>query len=136
MAVGQEKLNRNDPEVIKAMGAFGGGIASSGSVCGILIGGVAVVSSLHSRGSLDEKENPAMWALSQKLIRIFKKMTDSYDSMNCCDIAQVNWSNRDEVKAYYHDPDSRRAICTRLVGDFCYALGQLLEKDKKRQQRK
>ena len=31
--------------LIKAMGAFGGGIAGSGSVCGILSGGVALISS-------------------------------------------------------------------------------------------
>jgi len=47
--VGLEKIEKYDENVIASIGAFGGGIASSGSVCGTLIGAVAAVSSLHSR---------------------------------------------------------------------------------------
>ena len=32
-----------DEAAVKAVGAYGGGIASSGSVCGILLGGVALI---------------------------------------------------------------------------------------------
>ena len=54
LAVGQEKLNRVNEAVIKAVGALGGGVASSGRVCGTLTGGVAFISSLYSRGNLEE----------------------------------------------------------------------------------
>ncbi|MBW2100367.1 MAG: C_GCAxxG_C_C family protein, partial [Deltaproteobacteria bacterium] len=47
--MGQEKANRVDPGVVKALGAFGGGIAATGRVCGILVGGVALISSIYSR---------------------------------------------------------------------------------------
>jgi C_GCAxxG_C_C family probable redox protein len=72
--VGQEKADLVNEEAIKAVGAYGGGIASSGSVCGILLGGVALISSMYSRGNLDEKENPRMWALSSKFIKDFEEL--------------------------------------------------------------
>jgi len=58
--------------VIKSMGAFGGGIAGSGNVCGILSGGVALISSIYSRGNLEEIEDPRMWRLSYKLFKSLK----------------------------------------------------------------
>ena len=127
--MGLEKIDKYDENVIAAVGAFGGGIASSGSVCGTLLGAVAAVSALHSRGSLEDKENPRMWGVSNKLIRQFQQLTEPYGGRNCIDIAQINWSDRDAVKEYYTNPDSKRKDCIRLVGDFAYALGILLEKE-------
>jgi hypothetical protein len=54
--VGLEKLGRNEPSVIRALGAFGGGIGGSGNICGTLVGAVSVIGNLFSRGSLDERE--------------------------------------------------------------------------------
>jgi C_GCAxxG_C_C family probable redox protein len=121
-----------DESAVKAVGAFGGGIASSGSVCGILLGGVAMVSSMYSRGNLDEKENPRIWALSSKFLKKFEELTESYGSMDCRDIAGVDWKNRDEVKEYYSNPDSKHRICIKLVGDAAFILGELLEREEAR----
>jgi C_GCAxxG_C_C family probable redox protein len=121
-----------DESAVKAVGAFGGGIASSGSVCGIILGGVAMVSSMYSRGNLDEKENPRIWALSSKFLKKFEELTESYGSMDCRDIAGVDWKNRDEVKEYYSNPDSKRRICIKLVGDAAFILGELLEREEAR----
>ena len=116
------------------MGAFGGGIASSGNVCGILIGGIAAISSIYSRGNLDEKENPRLWSASSKFLKNFEELTSDFGSMNCRDIAKVDWKNKVEVKNYYVNPLSSRKICIKLVGDAAHALGELidqqLEKDK------
>jgi C_GCAxxG_C_C family probable redox protein len=130
LAVGQEKAGIINEDVIKAMGAFGGGIASTGRVCGALIGGVAVISTLYSRGNVREKEDPRMWRLGYKLTKTFEALTASHGGVDCRDIARVDWRNRDETRAFYTRPDSRRDICVRLVGDFAYALGQILEKDR------
>jgi C_GCAxxG_C_C family probable redox protein len=127
--VGLEKINKYDENVIASIGAFGGGIASSGSVCGTLLGAVAAVSSLHSRGNLEEKENPRMWGASHKLINQFDQLTEQYAGRNCRDIAGVNWSDRDEVKNYYKNPDSTRKDCIRLVGELAFILGTILEKE-------
>lgn len=116
-----------DDGAVKAVGAFGGGVAASGSTCGILLGGVAMISSIYSRASLEEKEKPLMWAASKKFMKEFEKLTASFDSMNCSDIAQVDWSDREAVREYYKNPDSNRKACIKLVGDAAHALGVLLE---------
>ncbi len=127
--MGLEKIGQYDENVIRAAGAFGGGIAASGSVCGTLLGAVAVISSLHSRGNLDDKEHPMMWGASQKLVKQFDKLTQPYGGKNCSDIARVDWTSRDEVKQYYSGPDSTREDCIRLVGDFAFTLGTILDKE-------
>jgi len=100
LAVGQEKMNLVNESAIKAVGAFGGGIAASGSVCGTLLGGVAMISSLYSRGNLGEKEDPRVWVLSSKFMKQFKELTKPYGGMNCSDIAGVDWKNREAVKKF------------------------------------
>ncbi len=127
--MGLEKTAQYDENAIKAVGAFGGGIASSGAVCGTLLGAIAAISSLHGRGNLEDKENPRVWGVSNKLIKQFNELTESYGGSDCRDIARVNWSNHDEVKNFYSNPDSTRKDCLKLVGDFAFALGEILEKE-------
>lgn len=129
-AAGQEMMGIDAPAVIRAMGAFGGGIASQGSICGCLTGGIAVISQLHSRANTEEKESPEMWRGSYRLIKRFKELTADCDSMDCRDIAKVDWRNKDAVKQFYGDPNSRRQRCIKLVGDTAQALGELLEAEK------
>ncbi len=115
--------------VIKAMGAFGGGVASSGNVCGILTGGVALISSLYSKGNLEEKDDPRMWRLSYKLFKHFENLTESFGSINCRDIARLNWSDREATRDFYKNPESKRKLCTQLVGDFAFKLGEILDQE-------
>ena len=121
-----------DDAAVKAVGAYGGGVASSGSMCGTLLGGIALISSIYSRASLNEKEDPRIWALSKKFMKEFENLTESFDGTNCRDIARVDWSDRAAVKAYYSSPDSTRKVCIQLVGDAAYALGKLLEDEAER----
>jgi C_GCAxxG_C_C family probable redox protein len=125
----QEKTGLVDEAVIKAVGAFGGGIASSGGVCGILLGGIAMISSIYSRGSLAEKENPRIWGAGNKFLKKFEELSSPYGSMNCRDIAGVDWKDRAAVKEYYNNPESRRKICVELVGEAAFILGELLEQE-------
>ena len=120
-------------ESIKAIGLFGGGIAGSGNVCGILLGGIALISSMYSRGNLDEKENPRMWAIGSKFMKEFEELTKPYGGINCKDIAQVDWQNRIAVKEFYFNPLSNRKKCIKVVGDAAYLLGKLLEQEATRE---
>jgi C_GCAxxG_C_C family probable redox protein len=127
--VGQEKANLVNAEIIKAVGAFGGGIASTGRVCGVLLGGVALISSIYSRGNLDEKESPRLWSLSYKFVKKFEELTQPFGGVNCQEIARLDWKNREATKDFYSNPESRRKFCIQLVGDAAYVLGKLLEKE-------
>jgi C_GCAxxG_C_C family probable redox protein len=130
MAVGQEKIRRVNESIVKSMGAFGGGVASTGKVCGALIGGVALISSIYSRGNPEEKEDHRMWRLSYKLTKRFEDLAKPLGGVDCHDIARVNWKDREETREFYKNPNSRRQICAQLVGDLAYALGEILEQDK------
>ena len=127
LAAGQEKMNAVDEHVLKALGAFGGGIAGTGRTCGALTGAVALISSLFSRGNLNDREDPRMWSLSLKFLEKFEQLTTAHGGVDCRMISRVDWQNREEVKEFYSNPESRRKICSRLVGDAAYALGELLE---------
>lgn len=113
--------------MVMAMGAYGGGVASTGRVCGALLGGIAVISRLYSRPDPEGAEDPLMWRLSRKLNQQFEQITAEYGGSNCLDIARVDWKDKEQVKDFRANPHSRRALCAKLVGDTTHALGELLE---------
>ncbi len=127
--VGLEKLGIEDPSVIKALGAFGGGIGGTGNICGALVGAASVIGSLYSRSSLEEKENPRMWAATKAVMKNFEELAAPHGGINCCQIARVNWMDRDQVKDFYGNSESRRQHCIKVVGDTAKALGELLEQE-------
>jgi C_GCAxxG_C_C family probable redox protein len=125
--VGQEQVNRQDENLIRAVGAFGGGVASSGRVCGCLTGGIALLSSLYGKDRPEGKDHPRMWRLSYKLTKRFEDLTREYGGVDCRDIARVDWKDREAVKVFYSGPDGRRRLCQKLVGETACALGEILE---------
>jgi C_GCAxxG_C_C family probable redox protein len=127
--VGQEKLGIADKSVVKAVGLFGGGIAGSGHTCGALLGAVAALSCLYSRGSLDGQENPVMWEVGGRMVRKFEELTAPYGGIRCQDIARVNWADPVASGEYFTSHDSRRKICAQLVGDVAEALGELIDRE-------
>jgi C_GCAxxG_C_C family probable redox protein len=127
--VGMEKLGITDPSVIKALGAFGGGIGGTGNICGTLVGAVSVIGRLYSRGSLEEKENPRMWSATKTVLKNFEALTAAHGGINCCQIARVDWTDRDQVKNFYKNPESRRQHCIAIVGETARALGELLDRE-------
>jgi C_GCAxxG_C_C family probable redox protein len=129
LTAGQEKLGISSPEVIKAVGLYGGGVSGTGEVCGALLGGIALISSLFSRSSLEEKESPKMWKLGHMLDDRFAEITNGHGGKLCRDIARVDWSDRDQVSAFYKDNGSRRKHCMQVVEETARALGKILEQE-------
>jgi C_GCAxxG_C_C family probable redox protein len=125
--IGLEKLGITDPSVIKALGAFGGGIGGTGNICGTLVGAVSVIGRMYSRGSLEEKENPRMWAATKTVLKNFETLAAPHGGINCHQIARVDWMDRDQVKDFYSNPESRRQHCITIVGETAKALGELLD---------
>ena len=132
LAVGQKKIGEINEEVVKAAGSFGGGIAASGGPCGIMLGTVALFSSMYSRGNLEGEEDPRMWILPKKFMKRFTELCEKYGGTNCSDIARINWQDRDEAREYYKNPESRRKECIELIGEAAVVLGEILEKENSR----
>ncbi|MBD3646657.1 MAG: C_GCAxxG_C_C family protein [Pseudomonadales bacterium] len=127
--MGQERLNRDNPELIKAVGIYGGGISATGDLCGAVLGGMALFSSLYSRSGLDEKESPELFRLGRMLDAAFEEITREYGGKDCADIARVDWTDPDQVQAFYRSPDSRRVHCRKVVGETARALGELIDRE-------
>jgi C_GCAxxG_C_C family probable redox protein len=127
-AVGQEKLGKGNDDVIRAMGAFGGGLGGNGEVCGALAGGLAVLGLRYSRAQSDEKENPKMWADAQEIVRRFRdEIVNQAGTINCRDIAGVDWKDRGETRAFYQGDKVKK--CIRIVGETAMLVGEVLERD-------
>jgi len=121
-------MNIRNESLIKAMSGLGGGVAAdSRGICGALLGGVALISSLYGRGNPEEKEQPQLYPLRQKLTEKFEDLTKEYGGIYCANIARVNFMDREQVKAFRGDPDSRRQYCIKVVEDTAQALGELLD---------
>jgi|TARA_B100000315_G_scaffold256604_1_gene302909 C_GCAxxG_C_C family probable redox protein len=127
--VGQEKLGSSNPDIIKAVGLFGGGIAGTGNVCGAMLGGIACISGECSRGDLSEKESPIMFKLGHKLDVAFEQITREFGGKNCADIARVDWRDKEQVVNFYQASDSRRKYCHQVVGETARALGVIIEEE-------
>ena len=126
--MGQEKMNIRNDSLIKAMSGLGGGIVGdSRGICGALLGGVAFLSSLYGRGTPEEKEQSRLWRLRQKLTERFEDLTKEYGGIYCSNIARVNLLDREQVKAFRENPDSRRQYCVKVVEETAYALGELID---------
>lgn len=127
-AVGAEMLEVEAPQVIAAMAPFGGGIASTGNVCGTLSGAIAAIGLLMGRTKPRARDHKAMWRMSYRMVKEFEAVTSCYGGIKCIDIARIDWKDRNQVKAFYKDPDSRRQKdCVRVIGETSLALGRLLE---------
>lgn len=127
--MGLEKLGIDEPNLIMAVGSYGGGVASTGGVCGCLLGGIAAFSRLYGRAAPDQTEDPKMWRLSRKLVRKFEAIAEPFGGTNCTDIARVDWTDKDQVKEF-RSPSGRRKLCAELVGDTAFALGELIDVSK------
>ncbi len=112
--------------MMRAMGAFGGGLAGHGEVCGALVGALAVFGLVFSRSREEEKENPLMWSRSGKLIRRFRNEAGE-GKILCREIAGIDWSDPEQVKTYYSRGSERQLKCMRLVGDTARILGEILD---------
>jgi C_GCAxxG_C_C family probable redox protein len=108
----QEIFEEENPDAIRMMGGFGGGIGGSGSVCGAIVGGVAALSSKYGKGTLAEKEDSKLFPLSAELYRRFA--TEIETSNFCRDITGTDFTKPDEIKAYIASPE-KLGRCLRLV---------------------
>jgi C_GCAxxG_C_C family probable redox protein len=126
-AVGAEKLNREAKDVIAALAPFGGGMGSTGAVCGSLPGALAALGLTMGRTEPGSRDGKAMWRYSQRMVTSFIDITLPYGGPNCHDIARVDWKDRGQVMAFHKDPDSRRMECLKVIGETAKILGELLD---------
>jgi len=68
-----------------------------------------------------------MWSYAHEVLERFQKeIAKNHGSILCREIAQVDWKDREKVKAFYK---SEKVLeCGRIVGETAQMVGELLER--------
>ena len=109
------------------MAPFGGGMGSSGQVCGTLSGALAVIGFTQGKTESTGRDHRMMWKLSHKMVTKFAEICTPYGGTNCANIAGVNWKDHSAVKQFYKDPDSTRQNCVKVIRETSDVLYSLME---------
>lgn len=125
--MGQRKLGLEDKNLVQAMSPFGGGILRSGGPCGALTGAVAFLGSLLGKDEPGKKDDPRMGkACNEFYERFEKEVVERGGSIDCRDIAGVDWKNKKEVRAFREGEG--RIRCVNLTGKAARILGEVMGK--------
>jgi len=127
LVAGLAKMGIDNPELVKAMAGFGGGIAGTGRVCGLLLSSLAVISIILGKDDYRDEKDPRLIKLGYLMEEAFVDLTAEFGSINCRDIAKVDWTDPKQFEYHFKSPESRRSICIELAGKTAKALGELLE---------
>ena len=75
---------KEDPDLIRTMGALNNGLSDSGLTCGALSGGVCVLSYYAGQGQPDEMPDPNYDAMVKQLFSWFEEeMTERFGGIAC-----------------------------------------------------
>jgi C_GCAxxG_C_C family probable redox protein len=82
------KSRRSDnPDLIRAMAGLCNGVGYSGEICGVLTGGVCLLSLCAAKGADDEVQYERLPVILWELTDWFRKRTEGgYGGLNCDDI--------------------------------------------------
>lgn len=103
MLLALEKLDRQNVDLVKALGGLCYGILGSGEVCGALSGGACLIALYAGKGSDDEEPHDQYLAMLVELVDWFKETAhQDYGGTRC-----------DDILSKYPD----RSICGLIVAD-------------------
>ena len=103
LLLAMEQLQRENPELIRAMGGLNGGVGFCGKLCGALSGGACLISLYAGKGAADELEDSQVNELIAQLAEWFQtEACGAYGGCNCTDILEG-------------DPNNRMTRCPQLV---------------------
>jgi len=106
------------------MDIFGGGIGAHGDVCGAVVGGLATLSLRYGRVDGEGKASMKMWSCAFHFMKRFREEAGG-GSILCRDIANVNWADPKQVKAYHEGEKFLK--CAGLTGKAARIAGEVLD---------
>ncbi|MDD3219280.1 MAG: C-GCAxxG-C-C family protein [Lachnospiraceae bacterium] len=89
-----ESEEKENPDLVRAMGGLNGGLGNSGNLCGALTGGACFLSYYTGKGESDEMEHPQFNEMIQELTEWFEEFTCEYGGNSCRCILAGDSRNR------------------------------------------
>jgi len=90
-----EGESKEDPDLIRSLGALNNGLRDSGSICGALLGGACIISYYAGQGQVEELADPDFDLMVQKLYEWFaEEMTSRYGGITCTSLLKDDQSNK------------------------------------------
>jgi len=123
--VGQKKLDIEDSRAVQGMAALGGGIASTGGTCGVIVGAVLCLGMVYGKETPEQKDDPAMWKAGRSFHKRFlRDVTEG--KINCSEITRVDWTDKEQIKSFVKGEG--RVRCAGYTGSGARILGEILER--------
>ena len=110
-SIAMDLTGRENPDLLRALNGFCGGIGRTGGLCGAFSGGVAFLGLHCGKGSEQEERDQELYPMVQELKGWFE---DRWRSLNCSDLVG---QGRDE----------RMAFCPGLMAETVGKCLSLLE---------
>ena len=90
-----EAENKEDPDLIRVLGALNNGFRDNGLVCGAFTGGACMLSYYAGQGESDEVADPDYDAMTQELFTWFDDtIGEQYGGITCPVILEGDMSNK------------------------------------------
>ena len=89
-----ESEEKENPDLVRAMGGLTGGIGNAGEVCGALTGGACFLSYFLGKGEADELEHPEGNRILGEFVEWFREYTSEYGGISCKCILQGDERNK------------------------------------------
>ncbi len=121
-----EVYGMHEPQVIRALAPFGGGMGSSGGICGALPGALAFMGLIMGKAGQGQRDHRSLWKSSSNMVRAFKEITAIYGGPNCSDVARVDWTDPKQIRRFRKSPDSRRRECRRVIEETTRQLVEIV----------
>ncbi|MBN1665350.1 MAG: C_GCAxxG_C_C family protein [Deltaproteobacteria bacterium] len=117
--------------LMRAMGAFGGGLGSNGETCGAIVGGIASFGLKYGGVHGKPGDDTTIQAYTEEFLKRFKEDL-AKGCIFCRDITGVDWKDEKQVEEYRNS--DKPVNCWILVGKTAQLIGEMLERDAPTQQ--
>ena len=109
--LGLRTLGKENPDLIRAMHGFTGGLGRCGKLCGCVAGGLALFGLYAGKGTPEDPEDPMIYMMAAELGEWFR---ERFGSDQCCDLTN-------------NDPAVKLKVCPPIMEETYAKVLEILE---------
>jgi C_GCAxxG_C_C family probable redox protein len=109
--LGLRMLGKENPDLVRAMHGFTGGLGRCGRLCGCLAAGLSLFGLYAGKGTEEESEDPMIYMMAAELGDWFR---ERFGSDQCCDLTN-------------NDPDVKKTVCPPIMEETFAKVLEILE---------